>query len=150
MNFIVGLRNAVEYAARSGVILALETMENDFMNTSQKALDVVEKISSPYLQIYPDVGNVSNGTHDPIGDIKCACGYIAAAHLKETKPGVFRDLEYGEGQVDFQGCITELMKQGVGIFNCEFWYDKKTEPSEYISRNYDYICKCFFKAGIEL
>ncbi len=113
--FAEGLERAVTYAARSGVILAFETMENDFMNTSEKALAYVKQIASPYLQIYPDTGNITNGTGDPVGDLRASRGFIAAAHLKDTKPGIFRDLEYGEGRVDFVGCIRELLSQGAHL-----------------------------------
>ncbi|MBQ4575501.1 MAG: L-ribulose-5-phosphate 3-epimerase [Clostridia bacterium] len=144
--FVEGISQIIPYAAASGVIVAFETMENDFMNTAKKAMRYVSDIASPYLQIYPDLGNIRNGTDTPIEDLKSAKGHIAAAHLKETVEGVYRNMEYGEGRVDFIGCIAELMAQNVGIYNCEFWYDGKTDPAEYITRNRVYIEKCFQKA----
>ena len=141
--FLDGLREVVPYAALNGVILAFETMENEFMNTAEKAMVYLKEISSPYLQVYPDIGNIRNGTDDPIGDLKAARGYIAAAHLKETAEGVFRNLEFGQGRVDFVGCLRELLGQNVGIFNCEFWYDGKSDPADLITRNRRYIEKCF-------
>ena len=144
--FLDGLRRVVPYAAAGGVILAFETMENDFMNTSAKAMEYVREIASPYLQVYPDLGNIRNGTEDPVGDLKSARGHIVAAHLKETVAGVYRNMEYGEGRVDFVGCMKELLSQGVGIYNCEFWYDGKTDPAEYITRNRLYIEGCFAMA----
>ncbi len=141
--FAEGIERVIPYAAASGVIIAFETMENDFMNTSEKAMKYVRDIASPYLQVYPDLGNIRNGTDDPISDLKSARGHIAAAHLKETVEGVFRNMEYGEGRVDFVGCIRELLSQKVGIYNCEFWYDGKTDPKELITRNRVYIENCF-------
>lgn len=137
--FLSNLQKCVEMASRTGVILAFETMETDFMNTVAKAMRYVRLIDSPYLQVYPDIGNIRNATEDYAGDIGCGEGHIVAAHLKETKEGVFRDLEYGRGRVDFKGCVQKLRSLGVGIFTCEFWYDKKTDPLVYIQRNINYL-----------
>lgn len=120
--FEENLARVVDMAAKTGVILAFETMETPFMNTIAKAMTHVERLRSPYLQIYPDVGNITNGTDDVAADIEAGRGHIAAAHLKETKPGVFRDLHYGEGRVDFRLVCNRLKEQGVGLFNAEFWY----------------------------
>lgn len=141
-NFDNELMKCVEYAAQCGVILAFETMETEFMNTITKAKKVVDRVNSPYLQIYPDIGNVYNATDDYAGDIAAGKGSIAAAHLKETVENVFRDMEYGQGRVDFKECIERFSALGVRRFTCEFWYDNKTEPEEYLKRNYDYIRGC--------
>ncbi len=137
--FLVNLKKCVEMAEREGVILAFETMETDFMNTVRKALYYVDLIRSPWLQIYPDIGNIRNAADDFLDDIRCGAGHIVAAHLKETKEGVFRDMEYGRGRVDFAGSVRELRNLGVGIFTCEFWYDNRTDPLVYIKRNIDYL-----------
>ena len=117
------LEKVVEMAAKNGVILGFETMETPFMNTVEKAMKYVNRIKSPYLQVYPDVGNVYNGTCNVLEDISSGRGHIVAAHLKETRPGKFRDLHYGEGQVDFRLVCDALRDQGVGYYNAEFWYD---------------------------
>lgn len=127
------LQRVVEWAAAQGVILAFETMETPFMNTIEKAMDYVTAVSSPYLQLYPDVGNVSNGTADVLADIETGRGHIAAAHLKETKPGVFRDLHYGEGAVDFPSVIAALKAQGVRWYNAEFWYDPAYKGGDWMA-----------------
>ena len=93
------------------------------MNTISKAMNYVKTVNSPYLQVYPDVGNITNGTDDVAADIASGCGHIVAAHLKEPLPGLFRDLHYGEGRVDFSLVCDRLKEQGVGLYNAEFWYD---------------------------
>ena len=133
-NFEARLYESVRIAAKKGVILAFETMETPFMNTVEKSMKYVSLINSPYLQVYPDIGNVTNGAEDAIDDLKTGEGHIVAAHLKETKEGVFRDMFFGEGRVDFKGCLKELKRQGVELYNCEFWYDGKSEPLEYLQR----------------
>ena len=116
------LYNCVEIAAAAGVMLGFETMETPFMNTTKKAMYYVKKVGSPWLQVYPDVGNITNGTEDLITDLQSGRGHITAAHLKETKPGVFRDLFPGEGRVNFPLAVSELKKLGVHKYNAEFWY----------------------------
>ena len=141
--FAENLRRSVDYAAKNGVLLAFETMETDFMNTCAKAMAYVGQVRSPYLQIYPDLGNIRNATEDYLGDLRCAAGHIAAVHLKETAAGRYRDMEYGQGRVDFAGCIRTLREMGVHRYTCEFWYDGKTDPKEYILRNKQYIDHVF-------
>lgn len=133
--FLHSLRKSVDMASIEGVILAFETMETPFMNTVNKAMTYVREINSPYLQVYPDIGNVRNATKDYIADLECGKGHIVAAHLKETKEGLYRDVVYGEGRVDFDGCIAQLKSQGVGMFVSEFWYDGVTNPLEYLKKN---------------
>ena len=60
--FEENLKRATEMAASKGVILAFETMETEFMNTVEKAMEFVKLVDSPYLQVYPDCGNVTNAT----------------------------------------------------------------------------------------
>ena len=141
--FAENLAKSVDMAARQGVLLGFETMETPFMNTCEKAMRYVSQIDSPYLQVYPDIGNIRNAAEDYLGDLRCAKGHIAAAHLKETVQGRYRDMEYGEGRVDFAGCIRTLREMGVHRFTCEFWYDGKTDPRTYVMRNKQYIDRFF-------
>lgn len=141
--FSENLAKCVEMASRAGVYMGFETMETDFMNSASKADKYVKMINSPYLKIYPDIGNIRNATEDYLGDLRNVRGDIIAAHLKETAEGVYRDMEFGQGRVDFEGCINELLAQGVRIFTCEFWYDGKSDPLEYITRNKNYVEKIF-------
>lgn len=120
------LERMVRYAAQRGVILAFETMETEFMNTVGKAMKYVEQVNSPYLQVYPDTGNVANaaltyGT-DPNDDLESGRGHIAAVHMKETVPGKFREVPYGTGHVDFTQVFRTASDMGVGLFVGEFWY----------------------------
>jgi len=145
--FEEGLSRCVEFAAEAGVILAFETMETPFMNTVEKAMYYVDKMSSPYLQIYPDVGNVTNGAADALRDLQCGRGHLVAAHLKETRPAVFRDLEFGQGRVDFPACIRILREEGVKMFVCEFWYAQGVSPEEYLKRNVGFIRAAIDRGG---
>lgn len=120
------LQQAVEMASCYGIILAFETMETPFMDTVQKAIAWVEQIHSPYLQIYPDCGNLTNAAklydEDVVNDLRQGRGHITAAHLKETLPGRYREVPFGTGHVNFQRIISELLEMGVHRFVAECWY----------------------------
>jgi L-ribulose-5-phosphate 3-epimerase len=124
--FEENLKKAVEIAASKGVILAFETMETDFMNTVEKAMEFVKLVDSPYLQIYPDCGNVTNATLEcgssASEDFSKGKGHIAAVHLKETVPGKFREITFGTGHVNFEEIIKKSWELGVRKFTAEFWY----------------------------
>ena len=58
--FEENLKKAVEMAAKAGVMMGFETMETEFMNTVEKAMVYVNRVNSPYLNLFPDLGNVTN------------------------------------------------------------------------------------------
>lgn len=126
MLFEENLRKCVEMASEKGIILAFETMETEFMNTIEKAMYYVNKIDSPYLQVYPDCGNVTNAcvmyNSNVLDDFELGIGHIAAVHLKETLPGKFREIPFGSGHVDFKSVIKKSIDLGVRKFVAEFWY----------------------------
>ncbi|NFE74276.1 L-ribulose-5-phosphate 3-epimerase [Clostridium botulinum] len=124
--FEENLKLSVGIASSKGIILAFETMETEFMNTVEKAMEFVEMVNSPYLQIYPDCGNVKNATLNygttVIDDFETGRGHIAAVHLKETVPGKFREITFGAGHVNFEEVIKKSWELGVRKFTAEFWY----------------------------
>ncbi len=126
--FAENLAHAVELAASSGVLLGFETMETPFLDTVEKGMRYVRAINSPYLGMYPDIGNLKNaaviyGT-SVADDLRLGRGHTLAAHLKETKPGLYRDMLFGQsdGHTEYESCLCELISQGVRIFTGEFWY----------------------------
>lgn len=124
--FSDNLADCVDMAARFGIILAFETMETPFMNTVEKAVSFVRANNSPYLQVYPDIGNITNagilqGT-DTFCDLQSGAGHLVGLHLKESAPNVFRNMKYGEGHVDFERAVKEAWRLGIRRYVTEFWY----------------------------
>ncbi len=111
-NFIQSLKECVRYAGRSGVTLAIETMDSEFINTIEKAMAYVDEISSPWLQVYPDIGNLSAWHVDIESDIEIGKDHIVAFHLKDTMEGVYRRVPFGEGVVDFER-FSELLRRWI-------------------------------------
>ncbi|MDO4633428.1 MAG: L-ribulose-5-phosphate 3-epimerase [Eubacteriales bacterium] len=124
--FLENLKKAARMAERAGVILGLETMENEFMNTVEKAMKYVTLCDSYYLKIYPDIGNMTNAAvsykMDVLEDLELGRGNITSLHLKETKPGIYREVPYGEGHVDFEAAIAKAWEMGIRRYVTEFWY----------------------------
>ncbi|MCR4743966.1 MAG: L-ribulose-5-phosphate 3-epimerase [Lachnospiraceae bacterium] len=136
--FLENLQKATDYAARWGVILAFETMETPFMDTVEKSMEYVNAVNSPYLGVYPDIGNLKNASvlynTNVVEDMEKGKGHIFAVHLKETKPGVYRDMNFGcGGHTEYENCIAAALKMGVRIFTGEFWYQQGQDYMKTIS-----------------
>lgn len=123
--FLENIKKAAQIGAREGVLLGFETMENDFMNTTGKAVKYVSMVDSPYLQIYPDSGNITNAAilnkHDVCEDLSLGKGSVIALHLKESKPGIFREVPFLTGHVEFEHMIETAWDLGVRRFVTEMW-----------------------------
>ena len=138
--FIRNLKHGAEVAAKHSVLLEMETMENDFMNTTWKGMYYVSMINNPYLGLYPDVGNMKNASVqigcDEAQDLKQGAGHVTALHLKETEPGKYRDMMYGEGHVNFEEMIEAAWSIGCRKYVTEFWY----HGEEDWHKNLHYAC----------
>ncbi|MDR1617581.1 MAG: L-ribulose-5-phosphate 3-epimerase [Treponema sp.] len=151
--FYGGLKESVEMAAAAGVILAFETMETEFMNTVEKAMAWVDRIGSPWLQVYPDCGNLTNAAKAhgacELENLRRGAGHIAALHLKETVPGKFREIPYGQGHVNFEGIIQTALELGVGIFVTEYWYTGQADYRELVRGSKEFIDGKFRAVGLK-
>ncbi len=136
--FSENLQKSADIAARWGVVLAFETMETPFMDTVGKSMKYVRQVGSPWLGVYPDIGNLKNAAvlygHDVVDDLLGGAGSIFAIHLKETKPGLYRDMFFGDptGHTEYVRCIEAGLKMGVRIFTGEFWYHEGENYEETI------------------
>lgn len=123
--FIENLEKATKMAATIGILMGFETMETEFMNTTEKAMRYVNLIGSPYLGVYPDSGNLTNASllynKGVVEDLETGRGHIVAMHLKETLPGVFREVPFLTGHVDFEAIIRKARDLGVRRFVTEMW-----------------------------
>ena len=124
--FVRNLKKAAEMAAKKGIVMGFETMETDFMNTVEKSMRFVNEVNSPYLGVYPDLGNITNaavaaGTRAE-DDLETGRGHLVAMHLKETVPKVFREVRFGTGHVDFAAGIQKAWSLGVRRYVTELWY----------------------------
>lgn len=123
--FLENIRKIAEIAEREGILVGFETMENNFMNTTWKAVQYVNMVDSAYLKIYPDAGNITNAAvanrHDVCEDLSLGKGKLIALHLKETKPDVYREVPFLTGHVEFERIINTAWKLGVRRYVTELW-----------------------------
>lgn len=124
-DFVENVKKIAETAEREGVLVGFETMENNFMNTTGKAVQYVRMVDSAYLKIYPDTGNITNAAvenkHDVCDDLSLGKGMLIALHLKESKPGVFREVPFLTGHVEFERIIKTAWGLGVRRYVTELW-----------------------------
>lgn len=155
--FIEGLSKAVELAAAKEVMLAIETMDDPFLNSLTKITELKHQIHSPWLQAYPDVGNLTAWMGTNIGrDLEQNIDHIVSVHLKDTLPvtatseGKFRDVPFGEGTVDFEGCLRTLKRLDYqGAYTIEMWSENATDPISEIKTAKQYFKTLFDKVGID-
>lgn len=145
--FLENLKKCVAIAARHGVLLGFETMETPFMDTVSKAMAVVRAVDSPYLNVYPDLGNCTNAAKlyrtELVDDLHSGQGRIVAVHIKETVVGKYREIPFGKGHVDFKNALKTCMELGVRMYVAEFWYDSTTEANDVLKSNHDFLTAYF-------
>lgn len=151
--FAENLKSGVDFAAKYGVMLGFETMETPFMDNISKAMRYVREIESPYLGVYPDLGNLTNAC-ELYGDsvhteIHAGNAHLFAMHLKETVPGKYRDMDFGAGRVDFASGIREAYACGVRLFTAEFWHDGCTDWQNRLKNTNAFLRNQFKAAGVE-
>lgn len=152
--FIESLQQLVNKASRSNVMLAIEIMDDPFMNAMDKFLMIKRQIHSPWLQVYPDLGNLSAWNDDVALELEKGIDHITAIHLKDTYPvtaeseGQFRDVPFGKGCVDFKGCFLALKRLGYeGPFVIEMWSEKADNAIFEINQAKDYLYPIMKEVG---
>jgi hexulose-6-phosphate isomerase len=155
--FTEGLRWAVDEAARSQVMLAVEIMDTPLINSITAWQEYDKIIESPFFCVYPDLGNLSAWNNDVPGELRKGIAKIVAIHLKDTLrvtadfPGKFRDVLFGTGCVDFPTCFRVLAELKYrGPFLIEMWTEKAAEPVVEIARARRWLLEQMRLGGLPL
>ena len=98
---VAALKRLAPKAAAGGVVLALES----YLSAAGH-LAILERVGSPAVQVYYDVGNAQDAGYSVVGEIRELGSRIVEAHAKDT-----RDL-YGKGSMDFAAVRRAL--EGIG------------------------------------
>lgn len=156
--FIKNLRQACDWAEQAQVMLAIEIMDDPFINSIEKYLAVEKEIDSPYLFVYPDTGNVSAWHNDLWSEFYNGHRSIAALHLKDTyavtesSKGQFRDVPFGQGCVDWHQVFSVLKKCNYqGPFLIEMWSENcqtVEETKAAIQEAQDFLYPLIEEAGL--
>ncbi len=144
--FLEGMDWATTLAARSQVMLSMEIMDTEFMNSISKWKWWEMRIRSPWFTVYPDIGNLTGWNNDVPKELEIGLDRIAAIHLKETRkvrgdfPGQFRDMTFGEGEVAFVEIFRTLSALRYrGAFVIEMWTEKSANPIEEVRKALGWI-----------
>lgn len=126
--FIDGLKYSAQKAASANIMLSIEIMDTEFIGTISRCLEFIDEVNSPWLQIYPDLGNLTQWTSTPALELEKGFNHIVAVHLKDTKPGIFKCVPFGEGTVNFPELLKKLSQLCyTGPFLVEMWADNEKD-----------------------
>ena len=142
----------IEYASIHGVLVGLENMENDYMDSVKKCMRAINMVDSPYFQLYPDAGNLTSAAllsgDDLEKDMFLGKGHFCAFHLKETRPNKYGGLFYGEGHVNFSRATMLAWKLGTRRYVMEYWYTGNPEWKDDLKRA-NKMCRYWIKNAIK-
>lgn len=152
--FIENLTKCVQMAEKHEVMLSIEIMDDPFINSISKVQHLKTLIHSPWLQAYPDIGNLTAWPENDVGyELEHGIDNIAAVHLKDTLPvrddfpGKFKNVPFGDGTVDFVGALKMLRALGYhGPYMIEMWSENSLDPVNEIKNAKAFIDGAFNKA----
>jgi predicted hexulose-6-phosphate isomerase len=122
--FIEGLHRGAQYAGQAGVMLGLENLDTPFVENLSQALAIIREINSPWLNLYPDIGNLAAAGYSPPAEIVLAKEHILGIHVKDALPKIIRGVPFGDGIVPFQDTFQALAATGFwGLLGVEIWGD---------------------------
>jgi L-ribulose-5-phosphate 3-epimerase len=147
--FREGLTLAVEMASRAQVTLAMEIMDYPLMNSISKAMGYAHYLNNPWFQLYPDIGNLSAWDNDVQMELEAGRGHIVAVHVKDTRPGVFKNVPFGSGVVEFERCFETLKRSGYrGPYLIEMWSENAADPIAEVIAARDWVLARMITAGL--
>ncbi|WP_297245562.1 L-ribulose-5-phosphate 3-epimerase [uncultured Brachyspira sp.] len=152
--FIDGLKKSLEMAAKYQVMLSIEIMDTHFLNSITKFLEYDKICNSPWLTVYPDLGNLTAWGNDVEDEIRKGIHKITAIHIKDTIApkegceGKFKEVPFGEGCVDFVKCFKLLKELNYnGTFMIEMWSEKSDNPKEYVMKEKKWVLEKMKEGG---
>lgn len=129
--YVESLARATSLAARAGVLLGIENVDGNDVTSIGRAMDIVRAVGSPWLQLYPDVGNLAEQQLDETAELRAGAGHMLALHIKDVRVGEPRRVPLGEGIANFPAAFAELGRQGWnGRMMIEMWNDELPESLE--------------------
>jgi L-ribulose-5-phosphate 3-epimerase len=121
-NFVEGLKLGTRWAEQAGVMLGLENLDTPYVENLSKALSITREIDSPWLRLYPDIGNLAAAGYYPPGELALAKGQLLGVHIKDAMPKVIRGIPFEKGIVPFRETFQALVRTGFwGLIGIEIW-----------------------------
>jgi L-ribulose-5-phosphate 3-epimerase len=144
-----GLAQGLEWASQAGVMLALENVDGNDVDSVTRAMQFVSYFNSPWFQVYPDVGNLGEHGLDVRAELQCGCGHLVGIHVKDTRPGEPRRVPFGQGIVPFVDAFRKLAEMRyVGPVMLEMWNDDSPDAMRIICESRDWVVKRMTEGGL--
>lgn len=149
--YIEALAEALPYAAQKGVILGIENVDGNDISAIPDARELVDIFCSPWLQIYPDIGNIAEHGGDEEEELKAGEGHMTAIHIKDVFPGEPRRIPLGQGCVDWSKAFKEVKRQNwSGRMMLEMWNDDAPDSTQTCIAAREKLTGWLQEAGIEV
>lgn len=127
------LSEAAELARGASVMLALENADLPLIGSLDQARDWIVECGNPWFQMYPDLGNSCGHGFDVLEELPRNMRHIVAVHIKDARPGEFRRVEFGEGNVPLRESFELLESLGYrGPLVIEMWNEKNKDPEQVV------------------
>ena len=144
-----GLAQGLEWASQAGVMLALENVDGNDVDSITKAMIFVDGFNSPWFQVYPDVGNLAEHGLDVCGELERGRGHLVGIHVKDTRPGEPRRVPFGQGIVPFVDAFRKLAEMRyAGPVMLEMWNDDSPDSLRIIRDARAWILARMMEAGL--
>jgi L-ribulose-5-phosphate 3-epimerase len=130
------LRQIVPRAEDAGVVLGLENTL-----TAKQNLEVIERVGSPLLQVYYDIGNSTHYGYDVPGEIRLlGRERICEVHIKDWQQKVYSQ---GQGEVKMKAAARALARIGYDKWYCLETSGRKGKFIEDTRDNVAFVKKTF-------
>lgn len=144
-----GLAQGLVWASQAGVMLALENVDGDDVDSVSKAMSFVEHFSSPWFQVYPDVGNLAEHGLDVAAELERGRGHLVGIHVKDTRPGEPRRVQFGQGIVPFEDAFRKLAEMRfVGPVMLEMWNDDAPDAVRIVRAAREWVIARMIAGGL--
>jgi L-ribulose-5-phosphate 3-epimerase len=132
--FVDSLHLGARWAGQSGVMLGLENLDTPFVECLSKALSIIREIDSPWLKLYPDIGNLSAAGYYPPDELTLAQKQVLGIHVKDALPRVIRGVPFEKGIVPFRETFRALAQTGFwGLLGVEIWGQMHADEDPVVS-----------------
>lgn len=144
-----GLAKGLDLASKAGVMLAIENMDTLGVVSLEEGMRLVDQFNSPWLQLYPDLGNLTERGKDTLQELELAKDHMVALHIKDTRPGEPRRVAFGNGDVPFDAAFRKLKDLGFsGPVMVEMWNDNAVDSLQKVQDARAWVVSKMLKSGL--
>jgi L-ribulose-5-phosphate 3-epimerase len=144
-----GLAQGLEWAGKAGVMLALENVDGNDVDSVTQAMYFVDAFNSPWFQLYPDIGNLSEHRLDVCAELELARGHLVGVHVKDTVPGEPRRVPFGEGTTPFVDAFAKLADMNfTGPVLLEMWNDDSPDSLRIVREAREWVTARMREGGL--